>query len=73
MYKDIDLGHNWCVYEEESIKLRPSRLEQVVLPSVFHTEEYKILRQRKVDATIADHLVSRGQTRSRKMQDLHLM
>jgi hypothetical protein len=73
MYKDIDFGHNWGVYEEKSIKLSPSRLEQVVLPSVFHTEEYKILRQREVDATMADRLISRGQTRSRKMQDHHLM
>ena len=79
MYRDIDLGDSicqWGVYEERSIMLRPTRLEQVLLPSVFHTVEYTILRQYRVDGTMADHLITRGQsrqTRSRKMQDHHLM
>jgi hypothetical protein len=58
MYKDIDFGDIGRFCEEKSIKLRPSRLGQVVLPSVFHTEEDKILRERKVDATTLDHLFS---------------
>jgi hypothetical protein len=70
MYKDVEI----CAFVEEwSIKLRPSRLEQVLLPSVFHTEECDILRLGKVNATMADHLISRGQTHSRKMQDYHLV
>ena len=46
--KDIDLSNicQWTILKEKSIKLRPSRLEQVVLPSVFHTEEYNILKER---------------------------
>ena len=54
---------------EESIKLRPSRLKQVHLPSVFQTEEYDILRHCKVNTTMADHLISRGQTHTRKLHD----
>ena len=70
MNKDFELGKP---LEEMLIKLRPSRLEQVHLPSVFHTEESKILRHCKANATMVDHLISRGQTRSRKMHDHHLM
>ena len=70
MYKDIELGKS---FEEMLIKLRPSRLEQVHLPSVFHTEESKNLRHCEANATMADHLISRGQTRSRKMYDHRLM
>ena len=70
MYKDVEI---WAFLEEESIKLHPSRVEQPVLPSVFHTEMDTILRARKVNATMADHLISRGQTRSRNMQDHHLV
>ena len=55
------------------IKLYPDRLEQVVLPSVFHKEEDNILKEYKVDATMADHLLARGPTHSRKTQDHHLM
>ena len=70
MYKDVEL----CTpFEEELIKLHPSRLRQVRLPSAFHTEEYDILRHCKVNATIADHLFLRGQTLSRKMHDHHFV
>jgi hypothetical protein len=31
--------------------MRPSRLEQVDIPSVFHTEVYNNLGKRKVDVT----------------------
>ena len=61
------------LFEGKSIKLRPSRLKQTRLPSAFHTEEYNILRQCKVNATMGDHLVLRGQTLSRKMDDHHLL
>ena len=59
MYKnDIDL-HNICQWTILEEKVRPSRLEQVVLTSVFRTEEYNILRarklRRKVDVIMADH------------------
>ena len=70
MYKEVDI---WAVLEEESRKLCPSRLEQVLLPLVFHTEEYNVWRARKVNATISDHSISKSQTRSRKMQDHHLV
>ena len=70
MCKDVDIC---ALLEEKSIKQRPSRLEQVRLPSVFHTKEYDISRLGEVDVTMADHLFSRGQTRSRKMQGHHLM
>ena len=71
MYKEVDI---WEFLEEESIKMRPSCLKQAHLPSVFHTEEDKTSRLGKVNATMAaDHLMSRGQTRSRKMNGHHLM
>jgi hypothetical protein len=72
MYKEFQLGDIWNFLEEKSTKLRPSRLEQVVLLSVFYREEY-ILRQRKADATMADRLIPRDQSHSRKIQDDHLM
>ena len=72
MYKDVDFQF-WAILEEKSIKLRASRLEQAVLPSVFHTEEYNVSGVRTVDATTADYLMPRGQTRSRKMQDHYLV
>jgi hypothetical protein len=73
MYKDVEHGDIGEFLEQKSIKLRPSRREQIDLPSVFHTEEDDILGERKVDATMADHLVSRGQTRSRKMKNHYLV
>ena len=57
----------------KSIKPCPSRLEQVDLPSVFYKDQDNILKENKVDATMADHLVARGPTHSRKTQDHHLM
>jgi hypothetical protein len=65
MYKEDDFDYIWGpgILRRKSIKLRASRLEQVDLPSVFRTEVYNILGERKVDATMADHLVTRGQTR----------
>ena len=58
MYKEVEI--EICdILEEKSIKLRPSILEQVVLPSVFHKEEYIVLRARKVNATISDRSISR--------------
>ena len=72
MNKEFDLGCIGGMKKVKSIKLRPSRLEQVDLPSNFHTEEYKFLRESKVDASMADHLILKGQTRSRNMQDHHL-
>ena len=70
MYKVLDI----CMFfEEETIKPRPSRLKRIPLPSVFHTEEYDILRHCKVNATTADHQMLRGQSRSRKMHDHHLI
>ena len=70
MYKDV----GFCdIFQEGSIKLSASRLEQVRLPSVFHTEEYNILRPCKVNATMAGRLILRGQTRSRKTLGHHLM
>ena len=62
-----------ALFEVKPIKLRPSRLKQVRLPSAFHTEEYNILRYCKVNATTGDHLILRGQTLSRKMDDHHLL
>ena len=45
----------------KSLELYPSRLKQVVLPSVFHTEDGNILaRIYKVDATMADHPFASG-------------
>ena len=61
------------LFEEKWIKLHPSRLIQVRLPSAFHTEKYNILRQCKVNATMGDHLILRGQSLSRKMHDHHLL
>jgi hypothetical protein len=63
----------WEIPYEKSIKMRPSRLEQIDLPSVFYTEEGNFLGACKVDATMADHLLSRGHARPRMMQDHHLM
>ena len=71
MYKDS--GYKWVYLRARSRKLCPSRLEQVVLPAVFHTEENSILKQYKVDATMTDHLVARGPIHSRKTQNHHLV
>ena len=60
-------------FEGKSIKPRLTRLEQILLPSVFHTEEQTFLKLGKVNASMADHLVSKGQTRSRKLHNHHLM
>ena len=73
MYKEIDSGYNWVFVSGKSIKLRPSRLGQVVLPSVIHTEENNILEENKVDATTVDHLLARGPIHCRKTKDHHLM
>jgi hypothetical protein len=73
MYKEIDCGDNWEFLWAKSTELRPSRLKQIALPLVFHTEGNNILRDDKVDATMADHLLARGPTHSRKTQDHHLM
>ena len=70
MYKEDDLC---AFFEKKSIKMFPTRLEQILLPSVFHTEERKFLVVPKVNATMADHLISRSQTRFRTMQDHHLI
>jgi hypothetical protein len=64
MYKEIDSGDNWDGMRAKSTELRPSRLEQTVLPSVYHTEENNILEEHEVDATIADHLIARRPTHS---------
>ena len=51
-------------------------LKQAALPLVCHTEgsqENDILRQSKVDATMFDHLIARGQTLFRKMRNHQLM
>ena len=56
--------------DEKSIKLRPSRLEQVVLPSVFHTEDHHLLRERRMDETMA---VTKRSDPLLKMQDHHLV
>ena len=66
MYKEVDSGEIWGVLKEESTKLRVSRLEQVVLPLVFHTEENNVLKGYKMNATMADHLLARGRTHFRK-------
>ena len=72
MYKG-DSGDTGIFVKVKSIKLWPSRLEQVVLPSVFYTDKNDILEDNKVDATMADHLATRGPTHSRKTPDRHLM
>ena len=46
MYKEIDYGELGRIREEKSTKLCPSRLEQVALPSVFHTKDYNTFRDR---------------------------
>jgi hypothetical protein len=73
MCKEFDCGDNWDSMRAKSTELRPSRLEQTVLPLVFHTEGNNILRDDKVDATMADPLIARGLTHSRKTQDHRLM
>ena len=55
MYKECDSGDNQIFLRAMSIKPCPSRLEQVDLPSVFRTEENDVLKENKVDATMADH------------------
>ena len=57
-------------------KTASKHLKQAALPLVFHTEgsqENDILRQSKVDATMFDHLIARGQTLFRKMRNHQLM
>ena len=62
MYKEVDI---LVFVKDNSIKLRSTRLKQILLPLVFHTVEEKTSRHGKVNATMAaDHLLSRGQTRS---------
>jgi hypothetical protein len=73
MYIKFESGDIWGLLRAKSTKLRPSRLEQDVLPSVFHTEPNNILKEDKLDATMADHLFARGPTRFRKTQDHHLI
>jgi hypothetical protein len=72
MYKDVVVKKG-IYFMARSTKLCPSRLEQVDLASVFYTEEDKVLKDNKVDATMADHLVARGPTHSRKTEACHLM
>jgi hypothetical protein len=55
MYKEGEPENNRIFLRAKSINMRPSRLEQAVLPSAFHTEENNILKENKVDATIDDH------------------
>ena len=57
-------------------KTASKHLKQAALPLVFHTEgsqENDILRQSKVDATMFDHLIARGQTLFRRMRNHQLM
>ena len=61
------------VLRAKSLELYPSRLKQVVLPSVFHTEDGNILaRIYKVDATMADHPFASGPIHFSKDAELSL-
>jgi hypothetical protein len=72
MYKEfVDSGD--ILLRAKSEELCESPLEQIVLPSVFHTEEVRILEEHKVDGTTADHRVARGPIHFQKTQDPHLM
>jgi hypothetical protein len=75
MYKEFfDPGEIWDnVLSAKSVELCPSHLEPIVLPAVFHTKEDKILKENKVDATMANRLFSRDPIHFRNMQDHHLM
>ena len=69
IFDNINSRDNGGICQEKSTNLCSSHLEQIV----FFIEEYDILRERKVDVTTFDHFYPRGQTRSRKMQDHHLI
>ena len=73
LYKECDSGDVRHFLKVKSIKLCPSRLEQVDLPPIFHTERDIFFEENKVNATISDHLLARGPTHSRKTHDHHLM
>jgi hypothetical protein len=68
-----DVFDSWLLLKARLTKLRPSRLEQIHLPSVFHKEEDNVLKENKVDETMFVHLVTTGPTHSQKTQDYHLM
>ena len=73
MYKEADSDDMQEFLKANSIKLCPSRLEQVDLPSVFHKEKDNVLEENKVDASMADHLFARDPTHSRNTRDHRLI
>ena len=65
---------NWqVVLRGKQPKLCPSRPELFPLPSVFHTKKDYVLKDEEVDATIADHSVTKGPTHFRRTQDHRLI